>query len=123
MNFLIRMIGKSEMPDNARTSDSVVSLEPGTPSAMTDPENRDEVSAPESQASTPSNSTPIGANADQQARIEVTCGGCRRGLRHHEVLRRRRDDDHHRIARHELGVSRRACYHRESKARHRAKYL
>src|SRR5436309_1633207 len=69
------------MPDNARTPDAAISQESRTPSAMMDPENHEEVSAPVSQAPTPSDSTPSGANVDQQPRVEVTCGGCRRGLR------------------------------------------
>ena len=73
------------MPENARTSDSVISLESGPPVAMTDPENREEVPAPESQDSASSHPTPTGAIVDGPARVEVTCGGCRRGLRVREA--------------------------------------
>src|SRR5258707_267938 len=69
------------MPEDVRTSDSVLSIESLPPTASTDHENQAEVSSPASPVLISSGSTPTEANVDEQFRIEVTCPGCRRGLR------------------------------------------
>ncbi len=69
------------MPDDVRTSDPDFSLESLHPSATMDRDDRNVASAPASFASTPADSTPTGTTVDEPLWVEVTCGGCRRGLR------------------------------------------
>jgi putative ABC transport system ATP-binding protein len=69
------------MPEDFRTSFPDFSLEFMPKSTTMDHEIPDAVSAPGGPSSTASDPTPPGAIVDDQTRVEVTCGGCRRGLR------------------------------------------